>query len=32
MGRKPKKLNTILKRSLGVTPAAERLMSGKKKT
>ena len=31
MGRKPKKLNTILKRSLGVTPAAERLMSGKKK-
>ena len=31
MGRKPKKISTILKRSMGVTPQAEKMFSSPKK-
>ena len=31
MGRKPKKLSTIMKRSMGITPKAEKMFSTPKK-
>ena len=31
MGRKPKKLSTIMKRSMGITPKAEKMFSAPKK-